>query len=92
MRRRIALNVIIYYTKQLRVREARDKEAFSLAATLPRSLTPVLHLCNLQDYNSVSRLSTSIAVISILDQLLPMFTVPTVQAPLHLRTHISLLE
>ena len=29
-----------YYTKELGVQEARDKEAFSLAATLPRSLTP----------------------------------------------------
>ena len=34
------MNLIFYYTKELGVREARDKEAFSLAATLPRSLTP----------------------------------------------------
>ena len=31
--------MIIYYTKELGVREARDKEAFLLAATLPKSLT-----------------------------------------------------
>ena len=30
---------MIYYTKELGVREARDKEAFLLAATLPKSLT-----------------------------------------------------
>ena len=29
----------IYYTKELGVREARDKEAFLLATTLPKSLT-----------------------------------------------------